>query len=295
MAGMHIRRPVYESVHVPSLIGFLRDWGVVVVALAMTVCWPNLPVAIVAVIIIATRQHAMLVLYHDGVHGLIARPRRLNDFIVNLAIGVPLLLPVHLYRALHQRHHQCLGSVDDPERSLLYRDQAWNYRPLPTLPLLRQMAGDLLAWNAIIMAIHYVRGTRKGGVLMLPRSAWHAELLIQCAGFYGAVVLVWLRWPEAVAHAVLIWFIAYFTLTQMLQKIRSFAEHTTEEREYSLSCSWSPGILGRLTIWPYHINYHREHHARPDVPWSQLPTVFPDVSLRPARTLLSHLWKGIGP
>ncbi len=79
---------------------------------------------------IATRQHAILVLYHDGVHCLVARSRRVNDFIVNSVVGVPLLLPIHLYRALHLSHHRHLGAACDPERVLLYRGQPWTFRPL---------------------------------------------------------------------------------------------------------------------------------------------------------------------
>ena len=63
----------------------------------------------------------------------------------------------------------------------------------------------------------------------------------------------------------------------------------------SLSCSWAPGLVGRLTIWPYNINYHREHHARPKVPWDRLPAAFPAARQRPGRDLLAHLWSGVTP
>ena len=72
---------------------------------------------------IATRQHALFILYHDAVHGLFASSIRLNDAIINAFVGVPQALPVHLYRALHLTHHRDLGSPGDPERVLLYAGQ----------------------------------------------------------------------------------------------------------------------------------------------------------------------------
>ncbi len=93
-------------------------------------------------------------------------------------------------------------------------------------------------------------------------------------------------------HVALLWFVPYVTVTQLLQKIRSFAEHATADADPSLSCSWAPGLLGRLTIWPYNINYHREHHSRPKVPWDRLPAAFPAARQRPGRDLLAHLWSG---
>lgn len=84
----------------------------------------------------------------------------------------------------------------------------------------------------------------------------------------------------------------YLTVTQLLQKIRSFAEHAAADIDPSLSCSWAPVVLGRLTIWPYNINYHREHHSHPTIPWDRLPAAFPSVEQRPGRDLIAHLWSG---
>ncbi len=240
---------------------------------------------------IASRQHAILVLYHDGVHGLIARGNRANDFIVNAFVGVPLMLPIHMYRALHQSHHRRLGEGDDPERVLLYRGQPWNYRPLASRSLALQFIGDLSSWNGIVMVFRYFLEIRPGGALKLPPTRWYPELPAQFILFIAAIAASFLLWPTATLQALLLWYLPYVTLTQALQKIRSFAEHASSESDASLSCSWSPGILGRLTIWPYNINYHREHHARADVPWDRLPAAFPSAAQRPGRDLIRHLWK----
>jgi len=287
--------PRFRSLHPPSAYALLRDWSIILVTITIGLHWWSMPMALAAVCVIASRQHAILVLYHDGVHGLVAGNSRVNDFIVNLSVGVPVLLPLHMYRALHQSHHLHLGEAIDPERVVLYRGQPWNYRPLSAGPLALQIAGDVLAWNGIAMIFRYFFEIRRGGALVLPRTRWYPELIGQYAVFLGAWLIAFHSWPQATAHAALLWFLPYLTLTQLLQKIRSFAEHASKEAvengRSGLSCSWAPGLLGRITIWPYNINYHREHHLRADIPWNLLPAAFPSVSQRPGRDLINHLWK----
>lgn len=286
-------RPPRPALHLPSLAAFLVEWTLIVAATAAAIRWWSGPVIVIAALFIATRQHAILVLYHDGVHCLVARSRRVNDFIVNSVVGVPLLLPIHLYRALHLSHHRHLGADCDPERVLLYRGQPWTFRPLAAGALARQLAGDALAWNGIIMAVRYLRETSGGQALRLPRTRAYPELTLQYVVFVGAVAGSYALWPVTTVHVALLWFVPYVTVTQLLQKIRSFAEHATPDADASLSCSWAPGLIGRLTIWPYNINYHREHHSRPKVPWDRLPEAFPAAKQRPGRDLLAHLWSGV--
>ena len=280
------------GLHLPTITAFGLEWVVMAATVAAALRWWSAPVFVAAALIIATRQHAILVLYHDGVHGLVARNRRLNDFVVNLAVGVPLLLPIHLYRALHLSHHRHLGAPCDPERVLLYRGQPWRFRPLGTWPLVCQLAGDAAAWNAIVLALRYFRETRAGTALKLPRARPFPELILQYAMFCVGLAAGLFCWPTQTLQAMLLWFAPYLTVTQLLQKIRSFAEHVTAEVDPSRSCSWRPGRLGRFTIWPYNINYHREHHSRPRIPWDRLPAMFPTAQQWPGRRLLTHLWSG---
>jgi len=277
------------AVHRPSVTAFLVEWTLIAAALAMAVRWWSWPAVVTAVLVVATRQHALLVLYHDGVHGLVARSRRMNDLIVNSAVGVPLLLPIHLYRALHLSHHRHLGADCDPERVLLYRGQPWSFRPLALGALARQLAGDLLAWNGIVMTVRYLRDAH---ALRLRHTRPYPELTMQFVVLASAVAGAYALWPGATLRVALLWFVPYVTVTQLLQKIRSFAEHAAPDADPTLSCSWSPGLAGRLTIWPYNINYHREHHARPTIPWDELPAAFPSARQRPGRDLLAHLWSG---
>jgi fatty acid desaturase len=277
-------------VHRPTARALVIEWLVCAVTIGLALLtWSPLAV-LVAWGVLATRQHALFILYHDGVHGLIARPRRLNDAIINLAGGVPLLVPVHLYRSLHLVHHRELGREGDPERVLLYAGQDWDYRPLPMARLIRQFVFDLLLVNTLVMVARYVQ-VRATGRLKLPKGQVWPELFAMQALFaVGWVGLIALS-PALAGQLALLWFVPLFTLTQAIQKVRSFAEHAPLDAE-RLSYSWAPGLFGRLVLWPYHIGLHHEHHLRPNLPWDALPGAFPDLPRRPGRTLSALLWSG---
>jgi fatty acid desaturase len=291
--GVGGRRAASRDVlHLPTVAALVLEWCAIVAAVAIAIRWWSPPIIVAAALVVATRQHALLALYHDGVHALVARSRRVNDFIINQTIGVPVLLPLHMYRALHLSHHRHLGEACDPERVLLYRGQPWQYLPLGTMALVRQIAGDVSGWYAIGTAIRYFRERRDGRALKWRAIRPYPELALQFVVFYGAAVAAFVMWPAEATRAAALWFVPYVTLTQLLQKVRSFAEHGTAAAEPSLSCSWSPGLLGRLTIWPYNINYHHEHHAHPKIPWNRLPSACPSSARRRGRELRAHLWNG---
>lgn len=247
--------------------------------------WTVLP----AMVIVATRQHALFILYHDAVHVLIARKRRLNDFIINVAAGVPMLLPVHLYRRFHMSHHTTLGSENDTERVLLYRYQPWNYRPLPAWKLALQLLGDVFLVNQALTGLSLFLEKRKSDSrLRLPSKASSPETLVLQGLFFSGLAIWGYLDIASLGRFSLLWFVPLVTLTMAIQKVRSFAEHADLDAP-ELTYSWNPGLAGRLVLWPYNIGYHREHHTRPGVPWYELPVAFPDVEQRPGRTLLALL------
>ncbi len=255
------------AVDLKSLFALISEWliisGGIVAGLVIDQPWCYL----IAGLVIATRQHALLILFHDAVHGHLARTRTLNDTIINAFAGVPALLPVEIYRPLHLLHHRQVGTEEDPERLLLYARQPWNYRPLRANALLRQLLGDCLLVNGIRTIIAWLR--QFGATRIAARTCAVAGLWIAVITA-GAVIA-----PEATMRALLLWFIPLLTVTQLLQKLRSFAEHSggpgvTPGWPF-WTYSWKVGLIGRLTIWPYNINYHREHHDKPALRWHELP------------------------
>ena len=249
-----------------SLTALALEWAVIVVAIGLAIGLGSGWAMTIAFVVVATRQHALLILYHDAVHGHFARDERVNDLIVNLLVGAPALMPVELYRPLHIDHHHELGTERDPERQLLYANQSWKYRPLATVALARQLAGDLLLINGLRTLLAWRR------LRPLPRLPRRTVVVV--AVWLVAVGLWAIAAPRAALVGLALWFAPLLTLTQLLQKLRSYAEHSggpgVTPGWQDWTYSWRPGPIGRMTIWPYNINLHREHHLRPGLPWHRL-------------------------
>jgi fatty acid desaturase len=75
--------------------------------------WWNIPVAVIAVVIIGAEQHRLTTLAHEASHYLLFRNRLLNEFISDWFCMFPMLSSTHHYRVQHLAHHQY---VNDPER-----------------------------------------------------------------------------------------------------------------------------------------------------------------------------------
>jgi len=259
--------PQRPRVDLRSLTALAAEWLVCAATLAAALNLAAWWAYAAAFVVIATRQHGLLMLFHDAVHGLLARDRRVNDSLINFFVGVPLLLPVEVYRPLHIAHHRQLGTAADPERTLLYVGQPWHYRPLRLGPLLRQLCGDLFAVSG---ARTMAAWRAAGGAVRLRPGTWALAAL-----WIGAIAPLAWRWPQAAVTVALLWFLPLLTLTQLLQKLRSFAEHSGGPNVTpgwgDWTYTWRVGIPGRLTVWPYNINLHLEHHANPYVPWHGLP------------------------
>lgn len=280
------------TLHTRTVVAILLELAVCALVIALTMTWWSPWSVALAMGLIATRQHALFILYHDAVHVNVARDKRVNDIVTNVLIGVPQLVPVEVYRRLHLAHHARLGTDADPERLLLYRDQPWDYRPLGSWALTRQLAGDLFMVNNFRTLKHFSREMRDPeSKLALPPLRLHPELWGVVAVYVGLAVAGLAVDAGSFARFALVWFVPLVTLTQAIQKVRSFVEHAPMDAD-ELTYSWRPGWFGRLVLWPYHINYHREHHVHPRVPWYRLPETFPDAIQRPGSSLWSVLWRG---
>lgn len=250
-----------------SIFALLFEWLVIAATMTLALRLDMFWFYLFAGIVIATRQHALLILFHDAVHGHLARNRLLNDVLINFLVGAPALLPVEIYRPLHMLHHRKIGTPEDPERRLLYAGQPWNYRPLRGFALCRQLLGDLFVFNGVRTIAAWLRDG--------PPQTLHPATFAIAAAWIGSVAAGVIIAPEITLRLLGLWLIPLLSLTQLLQKLRSFAEHSggpgVTPGWLHWTYSWEPGVAGRLSVWPYNINYHREHHDDPRLRWHQLP------------------------
>jgi fatty acid desaturase len=73
----------------------------------------NIPVTLVAIVLIGAGQHRLTTLSHEASHYMLFRNRLLNEVVSDLFTMFPMLSTTHHYRIQHLAHHQF---PNDPER-----------------------------------------------------------------------------------------------------------------------------------------------------------------------------------
>lgn len=264
-----------------------RQWVVIMVVIGATATWGPWYVYPLAIVVIATRQHAIAVLMHDGAHASLFRRRWLNDLISDLFLAFPLFVSTTLYRRHHLDHHRYLNTERDPDldaAALQHTSAEWR----------RLFLGDVTGLNLLktvdtldqFSLLPVLRGNRTVAAAM----GRNRLTLFACCMLALAAVLTltggWLAY-------LLLWILPSLTALSLILRLRAVAEH--------VGCDLDAGIGGTRTVLaglveqflfsPCRINYHLAHHLFPSVPFYNLPELHrhlmrcPEVS---ARARISH-------
>lgn len=194
--------------------------------------WANVPVALLAVVLVGAGQHQLTGLAHEGSHYILFRNRYLNDLASDLFTMFPLFASIYHYRLQHLAHHQFVNDPDrDPDVSQLKTSGHWLGFPLARREVIRAFVRQLSPLRLVrfmrIRAQYNATGTdknpymfkgqkpSKGAVrvgvayllalvaaltaLFYTVDEWWA-LPAAAAGMWVLVVCVFMRLPDAKFH-----------------------------------------------------------------------------------------------
>lgn len=203
-------------------------------------------------------QNGLGLLMHEGSHGFFHARKNVNDVLADALVCIPIFNTVAGYRGPHLDHHRYAGSPQDPYRSLYsgYRSK-WH--------LALCLLADTLAISAIakFVAAYIAPRADQSDSSGLRRVV--ALVVVQGAlfVFYTAVTGWW------GAYFVL-WVIPLMTMAQLINRIRTMAEHTPSPDGPQVNRGTAPGWLEYLLVAPYGYSFHFEHHLAPTIPYYQL-------------------------
>ncbi len=252
-----------------------RQWltiGIACVALYMlrghaTWWWSLYPIA---ALVIASRQHALLGLMHDGTHYRLVRNRQMNDLLSDLLCAFPIGLSTELYRRQHLLHHQHTNQAGDPYWVQMQAHEDWRW-PKDHLVALRLFASDLAGLCChktflILFQWSPFQPTSEGNK-PLPRADRIRFLIFVTT--VTAVLTVTGSW----LYFLLLWLLPLLTIFGALIRLRSVAEHLALPSEHELNSTRhvEATALERLLLAPVNLNYHLAHHLFPSVPFYNLP------------------------
>ena len=250
-----------------------------------------------AIALVGGRQLGLSILMHEAAHGLLHPKRKINNFAGQWLTGAATGSDLHSYRTYHLTHHRFTQQPEDPDLGL---SQAF-----PTTPasmrrkIIRDLTGQTflkqrgnqfrVAWKGLKAMLSGAtdttpsakRDTSAGTPLNRNGAAGVAAPVVNLDGAkrttqtvarFLLVQLAVLAISLATVGIIpfLIWIIALATSFQLILRIRNIAEHacttTGGNDPFSHARTTHANMLMRMTLAPYWVNYHCEHHLFMGVP-----------------------------
>ena len=258
-------RDLSELSPVRSTFHVVAEWTAILAAIALCQRHFSLLLYLLTVAFIGARQHALLILMHDGVHYRLFRNRRLNDWLSEIVLAWPNLISARAYRRNHFAHHRYLNTAQDPDWARRQGDPTWVF-PKHWSRLAMLMLRDLSG----LSAIYYLRLAL---MLLSKDTGVSRGFLVARYGFYAAAIAM-LAWFGAIHLLLMYWFVPLFTWMTVIFRVRSIAEHSAIEgraNAYAQTRSTRASVLEHVFVAPKNVNYHIEHHFYPSVPFYRLP------------------------
>ena len=284
----------------------LHDVVVLAAAIAFGLAfWPNPLALLAAVVVIATRQHALFVIAHDAAHYLLY-PGRLANEIVGRASAMVQGLSMCTYRVIHRLHHNNLYGPLDPDTALhggYPRGRGYLVRKL-----LKDLSG-LTAWKTYAYFLGGAPALNTAtNIAVRPLDDTSDKLRSEARHDRNAVIafqlmaLALFAMTGYVVEYIVLWVLPLVTVVQAILRLRAIAEHgATTDFSSPLTAARTnvaPGWLEWL-IFPHHVNYHVEHHLYASVPHYNLPLLHREMRARgmlegaeviPFRTTLAKIF-----
>jgi fatty acid desaturase len=258
-------------------------WAVILSCFAALAVWPNPLTFVAVVIVLGGRQLALAILMHEAAHRTLFARNYLNDVVADWLTAKPMGADVARYKRHHLGHHAHTGTEADPDLSLALD------RPMTRRSLVRKFARDLLGHTGLkrvvgqfLIYCEILEYTVSAETKRRPRNGRrftdYARAFVRNASGFAITNLV-IAGGLAAAGQLWVysaWVVAYLTTFSLFLRIRSLAEHACTERsanELKNTRTTRAGVFARMTVAPFRVNYHLEHHLLVAVPYFRLPAL----------------------
>lgn len=255
------------------LLAVARQWLVIIVTISIAVWSNHWLVYLLMMVVIATRQHTLAILMHDGTHYRCLSNKAANDIVCDLLCSLPIGILTSRYRYEHRLHHRFLNTDKDPYWNDFKLDSDWHW-PKHKFEAISIFIRDILGLNGSKISrvtyrwspwINHFSSTDRPPPLTLTER-------ITIYGFYSSVLL-FISLTHSWFEFFVLWLVPLLTIFTVLFRLRTIAEHLAlpNRNELDASRHTDGTLLERLSISPLNINYHIDHHLFPLVPYYNLP------------------------
>lgn len=259
-----------------SVVTIATEYLIFAVAISAAIWANHWAVYVAAIGLIASRQHALGVLFHEAAHYRLFKSRKLNDWISDFFLAFPMGISTSLYRKYHGEHHRFVNDEDDdPDRVAVHDDDDWKWpknKWVGMMLFMRDLTGlSVLGLNKLVWARwspwpHLVPGLMKNAKHQPSRGDMFRFVL------WVTIVATTLLVANAWFYLYLLWIVPSATVLVAIFRLRALAEHYGIEETHELNHSRTvlTSWWERILIAPHNVNYHLEHHLFPSVPFYRL-------------------------
>jgi fatty acid desaturase len=215
------------------------EWTLIAAALSVAWYWPVL--IPLCMLVIGTRQQALVVLGHEVAHRTLGRAKWL-EWVTNPACFWLLGADLYAYRRAHIDHHKLIGRPDDPE-VIVRAKSPDSWTDLTPGKKARLIVRDLCGLG-VVEAWHVTAPVV--GRYTVPRVAFLAVVV-------GALAVAGLL------PLILLWLVTLGTVTAACARARSWREHygLPAGQTYRYVARW----WERALYLPHYVWRHADHHS----------------------------------
>jgi fatty acid desaturase len=246
-----------------NLYFIASDWLTIVAAILITVAFKTNPIVyILSIIVIGSRQRALMNLLHEASHKKLFKNRFMNDWIGRIFTSYPMGASFTAYQANHYIHHGFLWDVDKDPKTQRYT----------TLGLVRPPSNPFAFFRR-----HILRPLLLAHVMYNIKSALSLkdERRDESPVRYGFLVL--LIAGVLISHQfwgfLIFWLIPFCTSFQIIRYWNEMAEHAglPDYNAWMATRNWNSSLVMRWLIAPHSDDlYHLTHHLFPLIPHYRL-------------------------
>lgn len=234
---------------------------------------------VLAVAIVASRQHALMVLGHEAIHKRLSSDSRINDGLGRYVATFPVFISLSKWAFIHLQHHRHTHTADDPDRAIYAR------YPLATKKfrclLLRDVCGlNVISTLKYFADVPFVTKQFNRRFLGEEGAARYAQAtdMRRFTLFWAAVLAGGFGMAGRTFGVLLVlyWLVPYCTLMQVFFRIRGAIEHGNvpdPDNAYQRTRTYFMPAALRFFFAPKQVGYHLEHHLYPSIPFYSLPRI----------------------
>lgn len=269
-----------------TAVALVFDWLVIAAAVAFSEYSGSWAAYLLAILIIAGRQHAIATLIHEFSHYRFIADKKLSDKIGDAFSAWPLFVTVDGYRQNHFQHHQYANTERDPDFMAKVGTQRYTFPQR-----VRNLTLNLLAYLA---GINAYLDLRSGLVRLNKKNKLPPAYVAARLSFYALSAAV-LAAMGGLDELFFYWLLPYVSLFMAIMYVRSVSEHfAIEDMDNKLAGTRTviPAFWERAFFGPHNVSYHLEHHLYAAVPFYNLPALHAELMQNPDYRKSAHITHG---